>query len=149
MKLLRKIRALFRRENLDTEMDEELRAHLELQTAQNITRGMTPEEARYAAQRLFGHAEGIKETVRDQRGWRWIDQAERDFRYSLRQLRRSPIFTGFVLLTIAIGIGASTAIFSVVHALLLSPLQYHDPARLVQLRSLHPEQGAAGFAPAT
>jgi predicted permease len=149
MNLLSKFRALFGKKKLDVEMAEEMRTHLDLQTAQNVAQGMSPEEARYAAQRQFGGLDQIKEVAREQRGWRALDQALRDFRYSLRQLRRNPAFTLFALLTLALGIGASTAIFSVVHALLLTPLHYDTADRLVQIQSRHPEQGVSGLAPAT
>jgi putative ABC transport system permease protein len=139
----------FRKEKIDAEMAEEMRTHLELQMERNIAEGIEPEAARYAAQRQFGGLDQIKEIARSQRRGQWLEQILRDFRYGLRQLRRSPVFTGFALLTLVLGIGASTAIFSVVHALLLSPLHYHDSGRLVQLQSQHPEQGISGLAPAT
>ncbi|HEX2855667.1 MAG TPA: ABC transporter permease [Opitutaceae bacterium] len=149
MKLLRNLRAFFRRKKIDADMAEEMRAHLAMQTERNVAAGMAPEEARYAAQRQFGGVEQIKEIAREQRSGQWLEQLGRDFRYGFRQLRRSPIFTGFALLTLVFGIGASTAIFSVVHALLLSPLPYHEADRLVQLQSRHLEQGVSGLAPAT
>jgi putative ABC transport system permease protein len=142
-------RALFRRAKLDADMAEEMRVHLEMQVRQNLAEGMSPRAAHDAARRQFGHLEGVKEIVRDQRGWSGLDHTQRDFRYALRQLRRSPVFTLFVLLTLALGIGSSTAIFSVVHALLLSPLRYREADRLVQVQSFHRELGIAGFAPAT
>lgn len=149
MNPFRKIRGLFRRKKLDADMAEEMRTHLELQTEKNVADGMSPEAARYAARRQFGGLDQIKELARSQRSGQWIEQIGRDFRYGIRQLRRNPIFTGFALLTLVFGIGASTAIFSVVHALLLSPLPYRDAGRLVQLQSRHPEQGVSGLAPAT
>src|SRR4051812_42616217 len=126
MKLLRKIRAFFRREKLDAEMSEEMKTHLELQVQQNIARGMPPDEARYAAQRSFGGVDQIKERARDQRGFVWLEQSAQDLRYAVRQLRRNPGLAIVAVLTLAIGTGANTAIFSLVHHLMLKPLRYEE-----------------------
>jgi predicted permease len=132
MKLLRKLRALFRRNKLDAEMAEEMRAHLELQAEQNIARGMNPDEARYAARRQFGGVEQIKERARDQRGWLWLEHVNQDLRYGFRQLRRSPGFAAIAVLSLALGIGVSVTAFSLVNAAALRPLPgVKDPERLV------------------
>jgi predicted permease len=133
MKLLRKFRALFHKEKLDAEMAEEMRAHLDMQTEVNTTRGMSPEEARYAARREFGGLEQIKEQARDQRGWVWIEQLQQDLRFAFRQLRRNPGFALVAILTLAVGTGANTAIFSLVNSLVLKPLAYEEPGQLVQV----------------
>ncbi len=133
MKLLRRFRALFRREKLDAEMAEELRAHLELQAAENEKRGLPPDEARYAAHRAFGGVEQIKERARDGRGFVWLEQLQQDFRFAFRQLRRNPGFALVAILTLAIGTGANTAIFSLVNSLVLKPLAYDEPGQLVQV----------------
>src|SRR5207253_164427 len=104
MKLLRKLRALVCREKLDAEMSDEMRAHLELQTQQNIARGMPPDEARYAAQRSFGGEEQIKERVRDQRSWMWLEQTLQDLRYAVGSLRRNPVFSLTAVLTLVLGL---------------------------------------------
>ena len=135
---LRKLRALFRKETLDREMSDEMRHHVELQTENNLAAGMKPAEARFAAQRQFGHAEGIKETVRDTRGIPWLEELGSDLRYGARQLRKAPGFALIAILTLAIGIGATTAIFSIVNSVALQPLPYADSGRLVEISQIRP-----------
>ncbi|HWA09649.1 MAG TPA: ABC transporter permease [Opitutaceae bacterium] len=132
MKLLRKFSVLFRRRQLDTEMAEELHAHVEAQTRANVAAGMDPEEARYAAQRQFGGEDQIKERCRDQRGAPWIEGVFRDLAFGARMLRKHPGFTVVIVLILGLGIGAATAIFSIVNGVLLKPLPYDQPGQLVQ-----------------
>ena len=133
MKLLRRLRALFRKDILDREMSEEMRHHLEEQTRLNLAKGMDPDAARHAAQRQFGGIEQIKEQVRDVRGLPWLEQFGQDVHYGLRQLWKAPGFATISILTIALGIGACTALFSVVNKVVLHPLDYPNPERIVTI----------------
>ncbi len=122
--------ALFRTRKLDADLDEELRAHIELAAEENVRRGMTVEEARTAALRTFGGVTQTREAYRMQRGAPWMETLVWDARYGLRQLMRDRGFTLTVLLTLALAIGANTAIFSVVNALLIQSLPYTHPERM-------------------
>src|SRR5215813_10318597 len=128
-----RLRSIFRRRQVEQELDEELRYHIDRQIEENIAKGMTPEEARYAAMRAIGGVERRKEECRDMRRVRLIENLAQDLRYAIRTLFRNPVFSIVALLTLVIGIGSPTAIFSVVHALLLKPLPYPDSDRLVRL----------------
>lgn len=130
MNPLRRIAALFRRSRLDREMAEEMAAHLERETEQNLTRGLPPDEARFAARRAFGGLDQLKERERDARGMRWLDDAIRDVRHGLRRLAKSPLFTTVTLLSLALGIGINTAVFSLINAVLLRPLPVANPHEL-------------------
>jgi len=125
--------ALFRKRRLEEELDAELRFHLVMETEQNLRRGMSPEEARHAAVRSFGGVEQTKEAWRDRRGLPRVEEWLRDLRFAARTLAGSPGFAVFAVLSLALGIGANTAIFTVVRALVLRPLPYPEPGGLVKL----------------
>lgn len=134
-------RSLFSRREVEEELDEELRYHLERQMEENIAAGMNPDEARYAALQSIRDMEQRKEECRDSRGLNIAETVFYDFRYGVRSLRKSPAFSLIALITLALGIGATTAIFSVVYAVLLRPLPYRDSSRLIVLNETNPRVG--------
>src|SRR6266404_3732086 len=138
-KLRLQLRALLHKRKLDAQMDEEMRGHIEMRTRENVEAGMSADEARCAALRQFGWADSIKETCREQRGVTWLEHFIQDLRYGARMLRRNPGFTAVAVLTLALGIGANTAIFSEINELLLRPLPVKEPEKLMALVLIDPQ----------
>ena len=128
-------RALLHRDAVERELDDELSFHLEREAARNRRDGMSPEDAHYSSLKAFGALERSKEECRDARGVRLVQEFLQDLRYGKRLLAKNPGFTAIAIVTLAIGIGANTAIFSIVNAFLLRPLPYGDADRLVMVDS--------------
>lgn len=134
-----RLQALFRQRKLDRELDDEILAHLAAAEREGIAAGLTPEEARRAARLSFGGIVRVKEEHRDQRSARWLENLWRDFRYGLAALARDPGFALIVIGLLALGIGANTAMFSVVDAVLLEPLPFPEPERMVRVWEAPPD----------
>jgi predicted permease len=137
-----RVRALFGRKRLERELDEEVRFHLETQIEDHLSAGMGPAEARYAALRSFGGVERMKETYREQSALALLQTMAQDIRYAVRTLRKNPAFTTTCLAVLALAMGANTAMFSVLNAVLFRPLPYRSPEQLAMLWGEIPSQGA-------
>src|SRR5882724_1472257 len=124
-----------RRENRENQLHRELNDHLQLDTEARIDHGIKAEEARYAAQRDFGNTTLVKEVTRETWGWGALGRVWRDVRFGLRMIRRNPGFTTVAILTLALGIGANSAMFSIINGVLIRPLPYTDADRLLYVRA--------------
>lgn len=145
---LRRLRDLYRRDEVWEELDEEMAFHLEMETRRLMEEeGLAPEEARRRARVAFGGVDRHKEKVRSARGTRLLEELAGDLRYALRTLRRSPGFTAVALITLGLGIGVTTALFSVVDAVLLKPLPYGQPERLVRVYASWEASPVGGLSP--
>ena len=139
MKLFRHLSTLFRRNRVETEMAEEMQAHVNLQTEKNIGVGMSPDEARYLAQRQFGNVASIQERARAQRAGLWLESLLRDFFQAGRTMRRNYGFTTTAVVSLALCIGANIAIFSMLYALVLKSLPFHEPSKIVEIYNSFPK----------
>jgi predicted permease len=135
------IERLIRRERQERELEKELRYHVERRVEELVAEGVNPQEAARRVRIEFGAADEIKEACRDARGTRWVEDFVRDCRYGLRMLRRSPAFTSVAILSLALGIGACTAIFSLMDRVMFRMLPVRQPERLVQIARFHPPYG--------
>ena len=138
-KLAMRMRMLFGRGRAGVRLDDELRDHLERQIAENVAQGMSAEEARYAALRVFGNPALMREQARGTWSWTWLESLLWDVRYGLRTLRRTLGFAAIAVLVMALGIGANVALFTIVRSVLLEPLPFKDPDRLVRLYEVSPD----------
>src|SRR5215510_1797940 len=137
--LWRRLLFYARRDSFDLELEEEMRFHLELKAEENLAAGTSPEEARYAAERQFGNQTLLQEVSRDMWGVRSIETLFQDLRYGVRTLLKNPGFALIAVFTLALGIGANTAIFSVVNAVLIKSLPYREPERIFQALRRYPQ----------
>jgi predicted permease len=144
MKFSRRLRALFRKDELDQQLSDEMAFHLEKQIEQNIAAGMSAEEARYAALRKFGGVEQVKEECRDAWGVRFVESIIQDLSYGVRMLRKNAGVTAVAVISLALGIGANVALFSVINAMLLRALPVRNPQELVEFIRLDPEGNMMG-----
>jgi macrolide transport system ATP-binding/permease protein len=129
----RRLKALFRPHQIAADLEEEMRLHMDLRAQQHAESGTSPDEARYAAQRQFGNTLQLKEAGRDVWGWASLERLFQDLRYGWRTLRKNPLFAAMAVLSLALGIGANTAIFSFMDAILMRGLPVHHPGELVIL----------------
>src|SRR5262245_58993822 len=139
--LWRRLLFYLRRDRFNHELDAEMRFHLEMKATENLAAGTSPEEARYAAQRQFGNQTLLREVSRDMWCFRHLETLARDMRFAMRMMIKNPGFTAVAVLTLMLGIGACTAVFSVVNAVMLRPLPYRDQDRLCVLWKSVPKKG--------
>jgi len=137
----RSLAVLVHRDRFARDLEEEMRSHLELQAQDNRKNGMAAREAEHAARRQFGNAALLRELSRDTWGWGWLERLAQDIAFSLRVLRKRPGFTAIAVIILALGSGANTAIFTVVNAMLLRPLPFPQPDRLVYLGEANRQKG--------
>ncbi len=137
---------LFRRQSETSRLNDELQFHIDQQVKENIAKGFAPDEARYAALRTFGNPTQLRDQARSSWSWNWLEKFLRDLRYGVRTLTRSPGFSLTAILVMALGIGATTSLFTVVRSVLLKPLPFRDPDNLVMVyEHFREDNGGTGF----
>jgi putative ABC transport system permease protein len=147
-RITRRVALLFRRRTAEAEMAEEMRYHLEQRTAEFESDGLSADEAHYAAQRKFGNTASIEERARDAWGWGWLERALKDLNFAFRQLVRSPAFSLLAIITLGLGIGANTAMFSALNGVVFKPLPYADLDQLDRINRSTPQNPTGNMAPA-
>src|SRR5262249_25410437 len=145
MSLLRRLAAIIRKHKLEQEIDEEMRFHLEARAQLNMEQGQPVEEARFAALRQFGNTTRQREAVVNTALFSGIETLTQDVSYAARLIRKNPAFSAFAILAMALGIGATTLMFSVVYSLLLKPLPYRDAGRLYFIWQKIPQENRVSF----
>jgi len=149
-----RLQTLFRRDRSAERLDDEIQFHLEQQIAENLAAGMSAQEARYAAMRAFGNPAFLKEETRDTWGWTWLEQIAQDLRYAARTLGKNPEFTMVAILTVALGVGVNTGIFSALNGVALKLLPIPRADEMVSVdqifhgkfrRNLHGESGLFSY----
>ena len=133
LRFFMRLRSFLQSGRAERELTRELTAHLRQLEDEFVRKGLSREEARLAARRAFGGVEQAKESQRDARSIRWLDELRQNVRYAVRTLRRAPGFTAVAVLTLALGIGANTVMFGLINATMLQQLPFPDPARLATL----------------
>src|SRR5215813_10980923 len=135
----RRLQMLSQREEFDSDLEEEMKLHIQMRADQQIKEGVSEKAAQAAARRKFGNVLSLREQSREAWGWRWLEQLMQDIRYGVRTIFHAPGFTTITVLTLALGIGGTTAIFSAVYPILFQPLPYPNSDRIAMIWEIGPD----------